>query len=81
MAQLRDDIPIFNAYRCTIITNSDFTKDAKSTALDNRGIPVTLINGEKLIDLMNEHEIGIISKPVKYFTIDEEAFNDEDLDQ
>lgn len=81
VAQLRGDIPIFDAYRGTIITTSDFTKDAKNTALDNRGIPVTLINGEKLIDLMIEHEIGIISKPVKYFTIDEEAFNDDELDQ
>lgn len=80
VAQLRGDIPIFDAYRGTIITTSDFTKDAKSTALDNRGIPVTLINGEKLIDLMIEHEIGIIAKPIKYFIIDEEVFNDEELD-
>jgi restriction system protein len=35
--------------------------------------PVTLINGETLIDLLIQHEIGV-KKAVEYFELDESAF-------
>ncbi|MEL6560128.1 MAG: restriction endonuclease [Bacteroidota bacterium] len=75
VSQLRGDVPLFEAYRGTIITTSDFTKDAKESALDSRGVPITLINGDKLMDLLIRHKIGIIPKTIQYFLVDESTFN------
>ena len=72
--ELRGVIPLFEAYRGTIITTSDFTKAAIDTAKDIRGIPVTLINGEKLIDLLIKYKIGIIPRKLEFFEVDGEFF-------
>jgi restriction system protein len=36
--------------------------------------PITLINGDNLIDLLIEHEIGVKKKAVEYFEVDEKVF-------
>jgi restriction system protein len=36
--------------------------------------PITLINGDTLIDLLIQHEIGVKKKTVDYYEVDESAF-------
>ena len=38
---------------------------------------ITLINGETLIDLLVQDEIGVKKKTVDYYELDESAFQDE----
>lgn len=56
---LRGSLYRFGAIRGTLITTSKFSRKTKEAALDNRAQPITLIDGEKLVDLLIEHEIGV----------------------
>ncbi len=56
---LRGSLYRFGAIRGTLITTSKFSNKTKETALDSRAQPITLIDGEKLVDLLIEHEIGV----------------------
>lgn len=47
-----------------MITTSDFTKGAIEEAISNPNNPTILINGEKLLDMCIENEIGFTFKPV-----------------
>ncbi len=73
--QLRGVVPLHNAMRGTIITTSDFTKSAINSVNDARGVPITLIDGDKLIDLMIDFEVGTIQRSFDYFVVDDEYFN------
>jgi hypothetical protein len=42
-----------------LITSSRFTKPAKEAAKEANGPPIRLVNGDELIDLMIEYEIGV----------------------
>lgn len=77
---LRGSLHRFDAFQGTIITISDFTKGAKDSAYEKGAAPITLINGEKLIDLLIENKIGINDKQFDYYTIDEDYFNDENAE-
>ena len=62
------------AEKGVFITTSDFSKDAKSEATD---FGIELINGQQLIQLLQEHEIGYSkSKPRYDYTIDKDYFKD-----
>ena len=52
----------------------DFAKGAKDAAFEMGAAPITLINGETLLDLLMQHEIGIKKKTVEYYELDESAF-------
>lgn len=56
---LRGSLYRFGAIRGTLITTSKFSNKTKKAALDSRAQPITLIDGEKLVDLLIEHEIGV----------------------
>ena len=43
-------------------------------ALDVGAAPITLINGERLIELLLEHGIGITKRPLELMEIDYEYF-------
>lgn len=77
---LRGCLHRFDAFQGTIITLSDFAKGAKDAAFEKGAAPLTLINGEKLIDLLIQYEIGINRKRFIYYTIDESYFKEEDDD-
>ena len=47
-----------------MITTSDFTRGAIEEAISNPNNPTILINGEKLLDMCIENEIGFTFKPV-----------------
>jgi restriction endonuclease Mrr len=64
--------------RGLIITLSDFTKDGIAEAKAPNKMPVSLVNGEKLIDLLVEHEVGVKKELLPLYSIDSdwlESFN------
>jgi len=72
--QLRGSLHRFGAVKGTIITLSDFAKGCKEAAFEERVAPITLINGEKLIDLLIQHGVGVERKQIDTFLIDNEYF-------
>lgn len=75
---LRGSLHRFDAFQGTIITLSDFAKGAKEAAFEKGAAPLTLINGDKLIDLLIKNNIGITPKVANYYLVDEIYFEDEE---
>ena len=71
---LRGSLHRFNAVRGTIIATSQFAKGTKEAAFESGAAPITLIDGDKLIDLLIEHDIGVRKQTLKVLTVDHEAF-------
>lgn len=69
---LRGSLFHFNAVRGTIITTGGFTKGTKDAAFLQGAPPITLIDGEKLIDLLIQNEIGIRKNKIEKWEFDEE---------
>ena len=57
-----------------ILTTGTFTKDAKSEAVRDGVPPIELVNGEKLIDMFEQLELGL--KPVTVYEVDDEFFEE-----
>jgi len=72
--QLRGALPYHDAIRGTLITLGKFSSGCKEAAIFRGAQPITLIDGDRLIDLLIQHEIGIRKKPVSIFEIDEPFF-------
>ena len=68
--QLRGSLHRFDAVRGTIITTSGFSSGAIAAAHERGAAPITLIDGERLLDLLIENGIGIKQHEVKYFEFD-----------
>jgi restriction system protein len=71
---LRGSLHRFKAQKGTIITTGDFGKGAKEAAFEMGAAPITLINGDTLIDLLIQHEMGVKKRAVEYFEVDEKVF-------
>ena len=71
---LRGCLHRFDAFQGTIITLSDFSKGTKEAAFERGAAPITLINGDKLIDLLIQNEIAVKNKKLSYFTVDNGYF-------
>jgi restriction system protein len=52
-----------------IITTSDFSKGARAEAERPDAIPVALMNGEQLVGLLVENQIGVARKPHELFEL------------
>jgi len=63
--------------RGLIITTSDFTKSALHEAKAPNKMPVGLVNGENLIDLLFSYKIGVKEQTVSVFSLDSEFFDNE----
>lgn len=74
--QLRGALPYYDAIRGTIIALGGFTKGCTERALHKGAAPITLIDGERLLDLLIEHEIGLQKKPAVLYEVDERYFDD-----
>ncbi len=74
---LRGSLHRFHAFQGTIITLSDFAKGAKLAAYETGAAPITLINGEKLIDMLISNNLIIKKKTLEYLSIDDTYFNKE----
>ena len=57
-----------------ILTTGTFTKDAKGEAVRDGVPPIELVNGDKLLDLLEELELGV--KPVTIYELDGEFFEE-----
>ena len=67
---LRGSLHRFKAIRGTIITTGTFSSGAKNAAFEQNAAPITLIDGNKLLELLMEHEIGISKQPVIFYEFD-----------
>jgi len=59
--------------RGLIVTLSDFTPDARLEGAASDKTPITLIDGERLLNLLIEYEIGVRSKTVELLELDEDS--------
>lgn len=71
--QLRGSLPYHHAIRGTLITLGKISKGATEAALFPGAAPITLIDGERLLDLLIEHGIGIKKRPVELWEVDTAA--------
>jgi restriction system protein len=69
--QLRGALPYHDAIQGTIITLGSFSKGCKEAALFRGAAPITLIDGDRLLELMEEHEVGFLKKPAQLLAPDE----------
>jgi restriction system protein len=74
--QLRGSLHRFDAVRGTIITTGHFSKGAQDAAFERGAAPITLIDGEKVLELLVENEIGVKKNSVYYY-----EFTPDDLAQ
>ena len=72
--QLRGALPYHKAIRGTLITLGKFSNGCTDAAVFPGAAPITLIDGEKLLDLLIEHQIGIRHRPITLYEMDEEFF-------
>lgn len=56
--------------RGLIVTTSSFTKDAIREAGAEGKTPISLVDGEKLLDLLIQNELGISKKTISYLELD-----------
>ena len=70
--QLRGALPYYKALRGTIITLGTFSKGCIDAALYAGAAPIGLIDGEKLLDLLINYDIGVKKRSISLYEIDEE---------
>lgn len=63
--------------RGLIITTSEFTKDAVNEAKATNKMPVSLVDGQKLIELLFKYKVGVKEETVSVFSINSELFENE----
>jgi restriction system protein len=71
---LRGCLHRFQAVRGTIIATSRFSSGTQKAAFEIGAAPITLIDGDKLIELLAKHEIGVNKRKVEIWELDEAAF-------
>ena len=72
---LRGSLYRFNAVRGTIVATSRFAKGAVEAAFAQGAAPITLIDGDRLIDLLIEHGIGVRTRAIEVLTFDPEGLS------
>lgn len=75
---LRGCLHRFQAVRGTLITTSQFSSGTEKAAFESGAAPITLIDGEKLIDLLATYGIGVKKRTIEVWDLDESAFSGED---
>jgi len=56
------------------ITTSDFSDDAKRVSSKRGAVPIVLINGDRILNIMMEKGLGVRQEPLTVTRIDEEFF-------
>lgn len=68
--------------RGLVITTSDFTKEAMKEAKAPNKMPVSLVNGEKLLLLLLKYGVGVKNDIISIYSVDNEYFlNEEDIER
>lgn len=75
---LRGSLYRFNAVRGTIVTTSRFAKGTQEAAFATGAAPITLIDGDKLINLLIEYGIGVHKRTIELLEVDSEAITNFD---
>ena len=75
--QLRGALHYHDAIQGTIIALGSFTQGCQEAAVFRGAAPITLIDGDRLLQLMEEHGMGIVKKPATLFAPDEAYFEGE----
>ena len=57
-----------------IMTTGTFTKDAKKEAIRDGVPPIELVNGDNLIDMFEQLELGLI--PITNYEVDDDFFDE-----
>ena len=70
---LRGSLYRFNAVRGTIVTTSQFSKGTQDAAFAKGAAPITLVDGEKLLDLPIEYGIGVRKRTIELLEVDADA--------
>ncbi len=81
---LRGSLHRFKGVRGTIITTGGFSKGTRDAAFELGAAPITLIDGDHLLDLLIEKGIGIRKETVELWKIDEASLvsgGDEESDE
>lgn len=73
---LRGSLHRFGAVRGTLITTSRFSRGTRQAAFERGAAPITLIDGDKLIDLLIEHGIGVRKSSIDLLELDADVFAD-----
>lgn len=74
--QLRGALPYHQAIRGTIITLGKFAQGCKDAAIFPGAAPITLIDGDKLLELLLKHGVGVKKKQMTLIEIDESTFEE-----
>lgn len=74
--QLRGALPYHQAIRGTIITLGKFAQGCKDAAIYPGAAPITLIDGDKLMELLLKHAVGVKKRQATLIEIDESVFED-----
>jgi restriction system protein len=74
--QLRGALPYHKAIRGTLITVGNFSSGCKDAALFPGAAPITLIDGEHLLDLLIENEVGIKELKATLYELDNNYFSE-----
>ncbi len=78
---LRGSLHRFDAVRATIITTSGFSKGAKHAAFDKGVAPITLIDGDRLLDLLIEYDIGVRRREIRILEFDGESLSQFEMEE
>jgi restriction system protein len=78
--ELRGSLHRFDATRGTIITTGGFSSGARSAAFERGAAPITLIDGERLVDLLIEHEIGVRKRSLQLVEFEPADFADSEAE-
>ena len=70
---LRGSLYRFNAVRGTIVTTSRFSRGTQDAAFATGAAPITLVDGQKLVDLIIEHGIGVRKRTIVLLEVDADA--------
>jgi restriction system protein len=57
-----------------ILTTGSFTAEARKEAVRDGVPPIELVDGEKLVDMLEELELGL--KPVRAYQVDQSFFDE-----
>jgi restriction system protein len=64
----------FRAVRGTIITTARFSKGTREAAFEPGAAPITIIDGEKLLELLTGHGIAVRKKTIEVLERDAASF-------
>lgn len=75
--QLRGALPYHQAIRGTIITLGKFAQGCKDAAIFPGAPPITLIDGDKLMELLLKHGVGVKKRQATLIEVDQSIFDEQ----